>query len=169
MKQNTCFVWKTTSSSDLTLLLFTYDWYKNKIHINNKFFSILLVRLATQSVNHTSLKNLEILFKKRCFHISQHFTELYPNTPLYPFKIISVLYFPKSASGLPSPNSLWEGEVGFSMLWPAGRSHRDIFTSLNFKPIEKFTESYQLFCRFKKAFYIEHQLYAPVPGMFNTL
>ena len=56
----------------------------------NKFFSILLARLAIQSVNDTSLKNLEILFKKRCFHISQYFTGIYPNTLL----LIYVLYFP---------------------------------------------------------------------------
>ena len=40
---------------EITFII-TYDKYKNKIHIYNKFFSILLVRLATQSVNHTSLK-----------------------------------------------------------------------------------------------------------------
>ena len=50
--------------------------------------------------------------QKRSFYISQHFTELYPNTPLYLYTLISVLYFPKSASGLPNPNSLWEGGEG---------------------------------------------------------
>ena len=67
-----------------TLLLFTYDKYKNKIHIYNKFSSILLVRLAPQPVNHTSLKNLEILFKNAVFTYLNT-SRKYSHTPLYPF------------------------------------------------------------------------------------
>ena len=43
--------------------IYLYDMYKNKIHINNTIVSIFFVSLATQSVNHNSLKNLVNLFK----------------------------------------------------------------------------------------------------------
>ena len=67
MKQNTGFVWNAASASD-----FRHNFYllmistKQNPHIQ-QFFSIRLVRLATQFVNHTSLKNLEILFKNAVF------------------------------------------------------------------------------------------------------
>ena len=108
-KQNACFVWNAASASDFRhYFFFTYDKYKNKVHIYNKFFSIFLVRLATQSVNHTSLKSLEILFKNAV--ISTLHRSIYQYALVsYIFKLIFVLYFPESASRLPFPNSLWEG------------------------------------------------------------
>ena len=48
-----------------TLLLFTYDKYKNKIHICNKFFNSSCS--SCPICHHTSLKNLEILFKNAVF------------------------------------------------------------------------------------------------------
>ena len=49
--------------------IYLYDLFK-KIHIKYKFLLIPITRLATQSANHNSLKNLENPVQKRCFHIS---------------------------------------------------------------------------------------------------
>ena len=77
-KQNTGFVWNAASASD-----FRHYFYLLMIRTKTKFTyttnsSILL---APQSVNHTSLKNLEILLKNAVFtylNTSQKYTPIRP-------------------------------------------------------------------------------------------
>ena len=132
-KQNTCFVWNVASASDFRHCFYLLIWLvqKQNQHKQQILLNSFFVGLATQSVKQQQPGKFRKPVQKRCFHISQHFTELYQNTPLSDSKIfdkfISVLYFTKSASGLTNSNSLWGG-VGFFMLWPAGRSHRGMFT-----------------------------------------
>ena len=103
-KQNICFVWNAASASD-----FRHSFYLLMISTKNpQKQQILLVLFAKQRVNHISLTYLEILFKNAVFihpNTSQNYIQIRPCI----FKLISVLYFSKSASGLPNSNSLWRG------------------------------------------------------------
>ena len=108
-KQNTGFVWNAASASD-----FRHYFYLLMISTKTKFtyttnFSILLVCLAPQSVNHTSLKNLEILFKNSVFTYLNTSQKYILIRPCILFKFIFVLIFLNLRGGYPTQTPCGRG------------------------------------------------------------